>query len=73
MPRRSERALQLHLWVDSEDVRLLRQLALERDQSVSGVVRYLLRCVRRQRTRTETLGDMQSGRAPSEEHVVHKG
>jgi len=49
-PRAARTALvQLHLWTRPEDVVYLRQLAAERDQTVSAVVRSMVRAYRRSR------------------------
>jgi hypothetical protein len=42
--------VQLHLWTRREDVVYLRQIAAERDQSVSAVIRAMVRAYRRSRT-----------------------
>ena len=42
--------VQLHLWTRPEDVVYLRQIAAERDQTVSAVVRSIVRAYRRSRT-----------------------
>jgi hypothetical protein len=54
-PERETRAacsdlVQLHLWTRREDLAYLRQIASERDQTVSAVVRSLVRAYRRSRT-----------------------
>jgi hypothetical protein len=41
---------QIHVWLRDEDARLLRRIASERDQTLSGAVRHLLRAVRRIRS-----------------------
>jgi hypothetical protein len=41
--------VQLHLWTRPEDVVYLRQIAAERDQTVSAVVRSIVRAYRRSR------------------------
>lgn len=41
--------VQLHLWTRPEDVAYLRQIAAERDQTVSAVVRSIVRAYRRSR------------------------
>lgn len=38
---------QIHVWLRDEDARLLRRIASERDQTLSGAVRHLLRAFRR--------------------------
>ena len=49
-PRAARTALvQLHLWTRPEDVEYLRQIAAERDQTVSAVVRSIVRAYRRSR------------------------
>jgi hypothetical protein len=42
--------VQLHLWTRPEDLVYLRQIAAERDQTVSAVVRSIVRAYRRSRT-----------------------
>jgi hypothetical protein len=42
--------VQLHLWTRREDIAYLRQVAAERDQTVSAVVRSIVRAYRRSRT-----------------------
>jgi hypothetical protein len=42
--------VQLHVWTRPEDVVYLRQIAAERDQTVSAVVRSIVRAYRRSRT-----------------------
>ena len=41
--------VQLHVWTRPEDVTYLRQIAAERDQTVSAVVRSIVRAYRRSR------------------------
>ena len=41
--------VQLHLWTRPEDLVYLRQIAAERDQTVSAVVRSIVRAYRRSR------------------------
>ena len=41
--------VQLHLWARPEDLLYLRQIAAERDQTVSAVVRSIVRAYRRSR------------------------
>ena len=41
--------VQLHLWTRPEDLVYLRQIAAERDQTVSAVVRSMVRAYRRSR------------------------
>ncbi len=41
--------VQLHVWTRPEDVMYLRQIAVERDQTVSAVVRSIVRAYRRSR------------------------
>jgi hypothetical protein len=41
--------VQLHLWARPEDLVYLRQIAAERDQTVSAVVRSIVRAYRRSR------------------------
>jgi hypothetical protein len=41
--------VQLHLWTRREDLVYLRQIAAERDQTVSAVVRSIVRAYRRAR------------------------
>ena len=50
-PLRAARAtlVQLHLWTRPEDLVYLRQIAAERDQTVSAVVRSIVRAYRRSR------------------------
>ena len=48
-PRGAE-LVQLHLWTRREDLHYLRQIAAERDQSVSAVIRAMVRAYRRSRT-----------------------
>jgi hypothetical protein len=40
---------QIHVWLRPSDARLLRTLASEREQTISGAVRYLLRPFRMRR------------------------
>lgn len=40
-------AVQVHLWLRAEDARCLKTLASERDQTMSAVVRSLLKCALR--------------------------
>jgi hypothetical protein len=47
--RRNEARIQVHLRLSGEDDTLLRRLAEEGDQTLSGAVRYLLRDFRRRR------------------------
>ena len=52
VPRPTERRgmEQIHVWLCGEDARLLRRIASERDQTLSGAVRYLLRPFRKLRS-----------------------
>ena len=40
---RTDHAIQVHLRLNESDIRLLKRLAAERDQTVSATVRFLLR------------------------------
>ena len=57
--------VQLHLWTRPEDVVYLRQIAAERDQTVSAVVRSMVRAYRRSRAAqaNEPAGRDESGTA----------
>jgi len=57
--------VQLHLWTRREDVVYLRQIAAERDQTVSAVVRSMVRAYRRSRAvqPNEPAGRDESGTA----------
>jgi hypothetical protein len=67
-PSRAARTalVQLHLWTRPEDVVYLRQIAAERDQTVSAVVRSIVRAYRRSRA---AQGD-ESGTAAVRERYI---
>jgi hypothetical protein len=44
----------MHIWIRQDDLDLLREIALERDQTVSAVVRSLLKPYRRLRVDTKS-------------------
>jgi len=46
-PRSGRRGVQVHLWLRASDAADLKELALERDQTVSSMVRTILRFYRR--------------------------
>ena len=66
-PSRAARTalVQLHVWTRPEDVVYLRQIAAERDQTVSAVVRSIVRAYRRSRAAqsVEPAGRDESGTA----------
>lgn len=48
-PVRNDRLVQMHIWLRQTDLDLLRELAVEREQTLSAVIRSLLKAYRRSR------------------------